>query len=132
MHFQENTLISPSSPSGFDPSGPQPSGLSYGLPPARGLYDPTYEQDSCGIGFVADVQGRRTHRTVERAIEAVCCLTHRGAVAADAKTGDGAGILTQIPHRLLRAGLGKGQGQLPRRDEGLAGGGAVLPPNGAH
>jgi glutamate synthase (NADPH/NADH) large chain/glutamate synthase (ferredoxin) len=120
MHFQENTLISHSSPSGFDPSGPQPSGLSYGLPPARGLYDPAFEQDACGIGFVADVQGRRTHRIVEKAIEAVCCLTHRGAVAADAKTGDGAGILTQIPHRLLRAGLGKGQGKLLRNDEDLA------------
>ncbi len=104
--------------SSFSPSSL--SGLSYGLPPARGLYDPRMEQDSCGIGFVADVQGRRTHKTVEKAIEAVCCLTHRGAVGSDAKTGDGAGVLTQIPHKLLRAGLGKGQGKLLREDEDLA------------
>ena len=95
-------------------------GLSFGLPPARGLYDPSFESDACGIGFVADVQGRRTHRIVQKALESVCCLTHRGAVAADAKTGDGAGILTQIPHKLLRKGLGKGQGKLLRRDEDLA------------
>jgi len=113
----ENTLTSHFSPS---PAGFSGSGLSFGLPPARGLYDPRMEQDSCGIGFVADVQGRRTHKTVEKAIEAVCCLTHRGAVAADAKTGDGAGILTQIPYALLRKGLGKGQGKLLRKDEDLA------------
>ena len=99
---------------------PNTSGLSYGMPPARGLYNPSFESDACGIGFVADVQGRRTHRIVQKAIESVCCLTHRGAVAADAKTGDGAGILTQIPHKLLRKGLGKGQGKLLRRDEDMA------------
>ena len=54
------------------------------------MYDPRFEHDSCGVGFVADIQGRRSHRIVERALEAVASLTHRGAIAADARTGDGA------------------------------------------
>ena len=65
------------------------------------MYDPRYEHDSCGVGFVADIQGRRSHRILERALEAVASLTHRGAIAADARTGDGAGIITQLPRELL-------------------------------
>ncbi len=65
------------------------------------LYDPSLEHDACGTGFVADVSGRPSHRVVELAIESVVNLTHRGAVSADAKTGDGAGILTPLPRRLL-------------------------------
>src|SRR5258708_5885782 len=65
------------------------------------LYDPAQEHDACGTGFVADVAGRPSHRVVEMAIESVVNLTHRGAVSADGKTGDGAGILTPIPRRLL-------------------------------
>ena len=61
-----------------------------------------HERDACGVGFVADVQGRKTHRTLERAIEALCNLSHRGAVSADGLTGDGAGILAQLPHKLFR------------------------------
>lgn len=68
---------------------------------SRTLYDPSLEHDECGTGFVADVLGRSSHRIVEMAIESVVNLTHRGAVAADAKTGDGAGILTTLPRRLL-------------------------------
>src|SRR5579883_1642618 len=65
------------------------------------LYDPRLEHDACGTGFVADVSGKPSHRIVELAIESVVNLTHRGAVSADAKTGDGAGILTPLPRRLL-------------------------------
>ncbi|HEX8463792.1 MAG TPA: glutamate synthase central domain-containing protein, partial [Abditibacterium sp.] len=98
------------------------SGLSFGLPtPQAGeLWRPEYETSSCGIGFVADLKGERGHRIVAKGLEAVGCLTHRGAVAADSKTGDGAGLLTQIPYKLLRASLGKGQGKLLKRDEDLA------------
>src|ERR1035437_310714 len=74
------------------------------------LYDPAFEHDACGTGFVSDVSGRPSHRVVQMAIEAVVNLTHRGAVAADMKTGDGAGILTPLPRRLLveeAARLGK-------------------------
>jgi glutamate synthase (ferredoxin) len=66
------------------------------------LYSPDHERDSCGVGFVADVHGTRQHRILTMAIDAVHNLTHRGAVSADGKTGDGAGILTQIPHRFFR------------------------------
>ncbi len=69
-----------------------------------GLYDPRFEHDSCGVGFIA-ATGGRSHTVLELALEAVANLTHRGAVSADGKTGDGAGVLTQIPHRLLIPGL---------------------------
>ena len=60
------------------------------------------ERDACGVGFVADIQGRKTHKTLERAIEALCNLSHRGAVSADGLTGDGAGILAQLPRKLFK------------------------------
>ncbi len=68
---------------------------------AIGLYDPSFERDSCGVGFVANISGQRNHDVLQKAIQAVVNLTHRGAIAGDAKTGDGAGILTQIPQKLF-------------------------------
>jgi glutamate synthase (ferredoxin) len=69
-----------------------------------GLYDPKIgERDACGIGFVADARGRSSRALVEAALEALCRVKHRGAVAADALTGDGAGLLIPVPHRLLDA-----------------------------
>src|SRR5437660_508584 len=68
------------------------------LPP---LYDPRMEHDACGVGFVANVGGEATHQLVEAGIQAVINVTHRGAVSADGKSGDGAGILSQIPQRLF-------------------------------
>src|SRR4051794_13909486 len=69
-----------------------------GLPPAQGLYDPALEKDSCGVGFIADIKGRSSHKLVEDALAILCNLEHRGAVGADPRAGDGAGILVQIPH----------------------------------
>ena len=66
------------------------------------LYHPQFEHDSCGVGFIANISGSCNHWILEKAIEAVVNLTHRGAVDADAKTGDGAGILTQIPLRFFQ------------------------------
>jgi len=63
-----------------------------------GLYDPAYEHDACGVGFIADIQGRKTHRLIEDAVRILKNLEHRGAVGGDGKTGDGAGMLLQIPH----------------------------------
>ena len=65
------------------------------------LWRPEFEKDSCGVGFVADVSGKPSHRVLRMGIQGVCCVTHRGAVSADAKTGDGAGVLTQIPRKLF-------------------------------
>ncbi|MDP2887164.1 MAG: glutamate synthase large subunit [Ignavibacteria bacterium] len=73
------------------------------------LYDPRFEHDACGTGFVASIAGEKSHEIVRQAIRSVCNLTHRGAVAADTQTGDGAGILTQLPVRFFAeqvAGLG--------------------------
>src|SRR5712692_4162709 len=66
------------------------------------LYDPLDEHDACGVGFVANGSGRSGHDVVETALEALCNLTHRGAVDADGRTGDGAGILTQLPARFFK------------------------------
>lgn len=76
-----------------------------GLPPKQGLYDPRFEHDACGIGFVAHVEGRRSHKVLEMALEALCNHAHRGAVADDRKTGDGAGILTQLPYEFFNREL---------------------------
>jgi glutamate synthase (ferredoxin) len=87
--------------------------LSYGLPPAQGLYDPRFEHDACGIGFVAHIEGRRSHRVLEMALEALCNHAHRGAVADDRKTGDGAGILTQLPYEFFKRELERAAIQPP-------------------
>ena len=65
------------------------------------LYDRAYEHDACGVGFVAQVSGQQDHDILVKALQAVANLTHRGAVDADAKTGDGSGVLTQLPRKLL-------------------------------
>ena len=73
------------------------------LPARRGLYDPRFEHDGCGVSFVADLHGRRERRIVELGMTALCNLEHRGATGAEADTGDGAGILIQVPDEFLRA-----------------------------
>ncbi|MDQ3303091.1 MAG: glutamate synthase subunit alpha, partial [Actinomycetota bacterium] len=70
--------------------------------PNPGLYDPTYQRDACGFGFVARVDGRRTRETVEEGLEVLCNLDHRGASGSDSETGDGAGIMLQVPDEFLR------------------------------
>lgn len=84
----------------------------------RTLYRPVEERDSCGTGFVASIAGERRHGILRMGVEAVINLTHRGAVSADGKTGDGAGILTQIPHDLFRREL-LGMGVRLERDADL-------------
>ena len=73
-----------------------------GLPPAQGLYDPRDEHDACGVGFVVHVKGQRSHAIVRQAIQVLINLLHRGACGCEANTGDGAGILIQMPDRFLR------------------------------
>src|SRR5713226_9051574 len=65
------------------------------------LYDPRWEHDACGTGFLAQISGEASHQLVQTALEALTRLTHRGAQDADAETSDGAGLLTQIPRALL-------------------------------
>jgi glutamate synthase (ferredoxin) len=79
-----------------------------GADPAQrfGLYDPAFEHDACGVGFVVDVAGLRSHTVVARALEVLINLEHRGACGCESNTGDGAGILVQMPDRFLRKVLG--------------------------
>ena len=73
---------------------------------AAGLYDPSFEHDACGVGFVADLSGRGGHEVVAQALRVLCHLEHRGAQGGDPGTGDGAGILTQLPDEFFRAVTG--------------------------
>src|SRR3954471_21305123 len=78
-----------------------------------GLYDPRHEHDACGLGFVVDLKGGPSHRTVEMGLEILRRLAHRGAAGSDASTGDGAGILVQIPHRYYERVLDREGKELP-------------------
>ena len=73
----------------------------YGPPPAQGLYRPEFEHDSCGVGFVAHIKGERSHKIVADADHLLCRMDHRGARGAEPNTGDGAGIVTGLPHEFL-------------------------------
>src|SRR5437762_8643575 len=76
------------------------------LPEKSGLYDPRFEHDACGVSFVVDVKGRPGRDIVVTALGALCNLDHRGASGAEVSTGDGAGILVQVPDAFLRAVAG--------------------------
>ncbi|MCE5252928.1 MAG: glutamate synthase large subunit [Actinomycetia bacterium] len=89
-----------------------------GFPEPQGLYNPRHEKDACGVGFVCDVGGRPSHDIIDRGIEVLKNLLHRGAAGADAGTGDGAGMLSQLPHRFLA--------------EACRGSGLTLPPPGEY
>ncbi|MCP9452049.1 MAG: glutamate synthase large subunit [Nitrospira sp.] len=73
-----------------------------GLPLQQGLYDPRYEKDSCGIGFVVNIKGHKSHEIVRQGLQVLEHLAHRGAQGSDPRTGDGAGILIQVPHAFLK------------------------------
>src|SRR3981189_617339 len=83
-------------------------------PPAEGLYDPSLEKDSCGVGFIANIKGKKSHQIVSDAINILCSLEHRGAVGADPRAGDGAGILVQIPHAFFSRKAAEIGFQLPK------------------
>src|ERR1700738_2812083 len=72
-------------------------------PSSQGLYNPAFEHDACGVAMVADMHGRRSRDIVDKAITALLNLEHRGAQGAEPHTGDGAGILLQVPDEFLRA-----------------------------
>ncbi|HXN34672.1 MAG TPA: glutamate synthase central domain-containing protein, partial [Opitutaceae bacterium] len=88
-----------------------------GLPPKQGLYDPWYEHDSCGVGFVVDIKGRASNKILKQAIQILKNLDHRGAAGSEANTGDGAGVLIQIPHAFFREACKKQRISLPGHGE---------------
>src|SRR3972149_5109327 len=80
------------------PAGPP----APGQPPAQGLYDPAHEHDACGVGFVVHIKGLKSHDIVRKALQVLINLLHRGACGCEPNTGDGAGILLQMPDKFLR------------------------------
>jgi len=90
---------------------------SAGRPAKQGLYDPWFEHDACGVGFVVDMKGRKSHRIVEQGLEILRNLDHRGAAGAEVNTGDGAGLLLQMPHAFLTEAAKKARIVLPAPGE---------------
>ena len=88
-----------------------------GLPQPQGLYDPAQERDSCGIGFVANIKGQKSHDIIVKGIQVLINLTHRGACGCDPETGDGAGVLIQIPHKFFARECAKRGFTLPAAGE---------------
>lgn len=84
-----------------------------GLPPKQGLYDPQFERDACGIGFVANIKGVKSHEIVKQALRVLCNLDHRGGQGSEQNTGDGAGILMQVPDVYLQVACAEENIKLP-------------------
>jgi glutamate synthase domain-containing protein 1 len=87
----------------------------------EGLYDPRHEHDSCGVGFVVDIKGRRSNAIIRQALQVLINLQHRGACGCEANTGDGAGILLQMPDKFLRKATAASGIELPAAGEYGAG-----------
>ncbi|MEW5723336.1 MAG: glutamate synthase large subunit [Thermodesulfobacteriota bacterium] len=87
--------------------------MNFGLPPKQGLYDPAFEHDACGVGFLADIGGEKSHDLLEKSMRVLANLTHRGAVGSDPRTGDGAGLLFQLPDEFFRGGAAGLDFELP-------------------
>jgi glutamate synthase domain-containing protein 2/glutamate synthase domain-containing protein 1/glutamate synthase domain-containing protein 3 len=92
-----------------------------GQPDKQGLYDPWYEHEACGVGFVVDMKGRKSHRILQQAIQVLRNLDHRGACGCEANTGDGAGVLLQMPHAFFQQVAKKDRLTLPGPGEYAAG-----------
>jgi glutamate synthase (ferredoxin) len=84
-----------------------------GRPAKQGLYDPWFEHDACGVGFVADLHGRKSHAILQQALQVLTNLDHRGAAGSEPNTGDGAGVLLQIPHKFFQEVSKKARITLP-------------------
>ena len=95
-------------------------------PSEQGLYHPDQERDSCGVGFVVNIKGERSHKLVQQAFEMVINLLHRGACGCEVNTGDGAGMLLQLPHRFFQKEADRLSMALP--DPGAYGVGMVFLP----
>ncbi len=98
-------------------------------PKPQGLYDPSFEHDACGVGFICRLNGEQSHDVIHKALEILVNLTHRGACGCDPKTGDGAGILMQVPHAFLKQQCSQLGVRLP--DPGEYGAGMVFLPRDA-
>jgi glutamate synthase (ferredoxin) len=96
----------------------EPAGSSRTTRPLKqGLYDPAFEHDACGVGFVVDIKGRKSHRILQQGLQILTNLDHRGACGAEVNTGDGAGVLVQMPHKFLEEAAKKARITLPNAGE---------------
>src|SRR5688572_20035586 len=86
-------------------------------PEKQGLYDPAFEHDACGVGFIVDIKGRKSHKILQQGLQVLTNLDHRGACGAETNTGDGAGVLLQMPHKFLVAVAGKARITLPEPEQ---------------
>ena len=85
-----------------------------GLPDKQGLYDPWFEHEACGVGFVVNVKGNKSHQIIQQSLQVLRNLDHRGACGCEANTGDGAGILLQMPHAFFQKQCEKAGFKLPK------------------
>ena len=107
-------------------AAPAPAPAQLGPPARQGLYDPRHEHDACGVGFVVNIKGVKSHRVLQQAIQVLKNLDHRGACGCEANTGDGAGILMQMPHAFNEDVCRKARIPLPA--PGQYGGGMIFLP----
>src|SRR3954465_6952133 len=109
--LQRGPLYNPRSASGASAPPPGSTPMNFSKPPqADGLYDPSYEHDACGVAMIARLDNEPSHEVIDKALTALENLEHRGAEGADTRTGDGAGILVQLPDEFFR---GVFDGELP-------------------
>src|SRR5215475_13028399 len=101
-----------------------------GPPAKQGLYDPQFEHEACGVGFLVNIKGRKSHDIIGQALRILLNLDHRGACGCEANTGDGAGILIQTPHDFLKLVSKEGRVTLPSFGE-YGVGMVFLPPDAA-
>ncbi|KAI9661407.1 MAG: glutamate synthase [NADH] [Alyxoria varia] len=102
--------------------GPNNGSWAGTLPVKQGLYDPENEKDACGVGFAAHIKGKASHKIISDARNLLCNMTHRGAVGSDARDGDGAGVMTSIPHKFFLKNFEREQGyKLPEEGQYAAG-----------
>ncbi|MEE2639774.1 MAG: glutamate synthase large subunit [Planctomycetota bacterium] len=93
----------------------------YGYPAAHGLYDPSFEHDSCGVGFIANIKGVASHQIVADATSMLTRMEHRGACGSEPNTGDGAGVLSSMPHEMFELIAAENQFSLPPKGDYAAG-----------
>ena len=106
-HFDASLHVPPPSTAASTPITASPLNLSWAgsFPPPTGLYDPAYEKDACGVGFIANLHGQASHEVLSDARILLCNMTHRGAEGAHARDSDGAGIMSSMPHSFFKAVL---------------------------
>ena len=104
--------------------------IRLGPPPKQGLYDPQFEHDACGVGFIVDIKGKKSNAIVKQGIQLLKNLDHRGASGSEVNTGDGAGMLIQMPHAFLKK-VAKKDARINLPEPGMYAAGNIFMPRNA-